>query len=159
MRALASAVLLISVLFAGCSPHPRLIGLPAPDFTVKDPDHTVSLHDFRGKKVVLNFWTSWCKPCVDEMPSLIQLQKQMGARITVLAVSWDEDEASYRRFLRQYNVDLLTAWDPRKMTSDLYGCTGQPETYIIDPSGTVRRKFVGQQEWNSLDMIEYLNKL
>jgi len=93
------------------------------------------------------------------MPSLVQLQRQMGPRITVLAVSWDENEDAYHQFLRLYNVDLLTVRDPAKLTWDLYGATGQPETYIIDPSGTVRRKFVGQQEWNSPDMIEYLNRL
>jgi cytochrome c biogenesis protein CcmG, thiol:disulfide interchange protein DsbE len=93
------------------------------------------------------------------MPSLVQLQRQMGPRITVLAVSWDQDEAAYRTFLRQYNVDLLTVRDPAKLTWDLYGATGQPETYIIDPSGRVRRKFWGPQEWDSPDIIEYLNKL
>jgi cytochrome c biogenesis protein CcmG, thiol:disulfide interchange protein DsbE len=143
----------------GCSPHPRLIGSAAPDFTVKDSDRTVSLRNFRGKPVVLNFWTSWCPPCIQEMPSLVQLQKQMGSRITVLAVSWDENEANYHNFLRQYAVDLLTVRDPQKMTWDLYGCTGQPETYIIDASGTVRRKFVGAISWNSPDIIQYLSTL
>ena len=118
-----------------------------------------TLADYRGKPVVLNFWTTWCPPCVEEMPSLVQLQKRMGPRITVLAVSWDASESDYHKFLRKYNIDLLTVRDPQKMTSDLYGATGQPETYIIDASGMLRRKFVGPVNWSSPDIIEYLNKL
>lgn len=154
-------LILLSLLLAGCSttPHPRLIGSQAPDFTVKDSDHTVSLHDFRGKPIVLNFWTSWCPPCVEEMPSLVQLQKRMGPRITVLAVSWDESESDYHNFLRNNNIDLLTVRDPKEMTKQLYGATGQPETYIIDASGTLRRKFIGAVAWNSGDIVDYLNKL
>lgn len=161
MRVLGRAVVLISLLFAGCNsgPQPRMIGGPAPDFTVRDSDRTVSLHDFRGKPVVLNFWTTWCAPCVEEMPSLVQLQKRLGSRITVLAVSWDEKESDYRRFLTKYNIDLLTVRDPQKMTGDLYGATGQPETYIIDASGMLRRKFIGPVNWSSPEIIEYLNTL
>jgi cytochrome c biogenesis protein CcmG, thiol:disulfide interchange protein DsbE len=149
------------VLMAGCTtaPHPRLIGGPAPDFTVRDSDRTVSLHDFRGQPVILNFWTTWCPPCVEEMPSLVQLQKRMGSRIKVLAVSWDANESDYHKFLIEHHVDLLTVRDPQKLTSDLYGATGQPETYIIDASGTLRRKFVGPVSWNSPEIIDYLNKL
>jgi peroxiredoxin len=158
---LGPSLLLLPLLLAGCfsAPRPRMIGSPAPDFTVTDSDRTVSLHTFRGRPVVLNFWTSWCPPCVEEMPYLVQLQKQMGSRITVLAVSWDESEDQYRKFLRDYNVDLITVRDPKKMTWDLYGCTAQPETYIIDASGTLRRKFIGPVVWNSPEIIDYLNKL
>ncbi|HEX4604025.1 MAG TPA: TlpA disulfide reductase family protein, partial [Candidatus Angelobacter sp.] len=72
--------------FTGCNDQPklRMIGSTAPDFTVKDSDRTVSLHDYRGKIVVLNFWSAHCAPCIAEMPSLVQLQKRMGDKITVV---------------------------------------------------------------------------
>jgi cytochrome c biogenesis protein CcmG/thiol:disulfide interchange protein DsbE len=159
VRALFVAAVSLSLLFSGCNPHPRMIGAQAPDFTVQDSDRTVSLHALRGKPVVLNFWTTWCPQCVEEMPSLVQLQKRMGSRITVLAVSWDASESDYRKFLRDHQIDLLTVRDPQKMTSDLYGATGQPETYIIDAAGKLRRKFVGPVAWNSPEIIEYLNQL
>jgi len=136
-----------------------MIGSPAPDFTVQDSDHTVSLHDLKGKPVVLNFWTSWCKPCIDEMPSLVQLQKRMGNRVTVLAVSWDEDDRAYHQFLQDYKVDLLTVRDGRAMSRTLYGSTGQPETFIIDASGKIRRKIVGATNWSDPLMIAYLKAL
>ena len=108
---------------------------------------------------MLNFWTSWCPQCVEEMPSLVALQKRMGSRVTVLAVSWDVSESDYHNYLRNNNIDLLTVRDPKKMTWDLYGTTGQPETYIIDASGTLRRKFIGPVAWNNPEIVEYLNKL
>lgn len=136
-----------------------MIGSKAMDFTVRDSDRTVSLHDYRGKLVVLNFWATWCVPCVEEMPSLVRMQKQMGPKVTVIAVSIDENETAYHRFLRQYNVDLITVRDPAQKASEIYGTTGWPETFIIDSSGTIRRKFTGAVNWTSPEIIEYLNKL
>lgn len=162
VRTLALITLIpLSLLFTGCSttPHPRLIGSPAPDFTVKDSDRTVSLHDFKGKPVVLNFWFSSCPPCIVEMPSLTRLQQQMGSKITVLAVSVDEDEAKYHKFLRDHNINLLTVWDPGKKSSDLYGTVQFPETYIIDAAGRVRRKMWNSVDFTGRDVIEYLNQL
>lgn len=150
----------LAALLAGCSrgPQPRMIGSKAPDFTVTDSDRTVSLHDLHGKIVVLNFWTSWCAPCVEEMPSLVQLQKRMP-QIAVLAVSTDQDESEYHKFLIRYQIDLLTVRDAAENSSRLYGTTGQPETFIIDTGGTIRRKFVGAIDWTSPQIIEYFNKL
>jgi len=151
----------LAAALTGCNDQPRLplIGLQAPDFTVQDTDHKVRLNDLKGKIVILNFWTSWCEPCIVEMPSLKQLQKQMVSRVTVLAVSTDEDAAAYHRFLQQYNIDFLTVNDRNKLSSDLYHTTGQPETFIIDPSGVVRRKFIGPVDWTSPQIVDYLQKL
>ncbi|MGZ4888803.1 MAG: TlpA family protein disulfide reductase, partial [Candidatus Angelobacter sp.] len=73
--------------------------------------------------------------------------------------STDDDAAAYHRFLQQYNIDFLTVNDPKKQSSDLYGTTGQPETFIIDPSGVVRRKFIGPVNWTSPEIVDYLQKL
>ncbi len=149
-------------LLAGCSrsPKPPLVGNPAPDFTVTDADRTVSLKDLRGKVVVLNFWATWCPPCVDEMPSLVQMQKQLKDRgVTVLAVSVDDDSRQYHSFLEKYKVDLLTVRDPRQRSNELYGTFKYPETYIIDRQGVLRRKFIGPVDWTKPDVVDYLSKL
>jgi cytochrome c biogenesis protein CcmG, thiol:disulfide interchange protein DsbE len=161
VRFLVPTILLSTLLLVACNtgPHPRLIGSKAPDFTVKDSDRSVSLHDLRGKPVVLNFWASYCPPCIKEMPSLTELQQEMGSRVTVLAVSVDEEEANYHKFLRDHNIHLLTVWDPTKKSMDLYGTVQLPETYIIDASGTVRRKMWNAVDFTSPDVIEYLSKL
>jgi peroxiredoxin len=135
-----------------------MIGSPAPDFTLRDSDRTVSLRELRGKPVVLNFWAAHCPPCVDEMPSLVQLQHRMGPRVTVLGVGVDTNEADYHRFLRNYQIDFLTVLDAGKESYNRYGATGYPETFIIDASGIVRRKFVGPVNWTSPEILEYLNK-
>src|SRR5208337_4409864 len=103
-------LIFVLILVAGCNrgSQPGLVGNTAPDFTVQDADRKVTLHDLRGKVVVLNFWATWCPPCVEEMPSLEKLQSNLKDRVVVLAVSVDEDERSYRTFLRKNNVDLLT---------------------------------------------------
>jgi cytochrome c biogenesis protein CcmG, thiol:disulfide interchange protein DsbE len=139
--------------------RPAQIGKPAPDFTVQDSERRVHLADFRGQTVLLNFWASWCPPCIEEMPSLVAMQKQLGSRVTVVAVSIDEDEDAYRKFLRDRNVALLTVRDPDQTASRLYGTFGWPETYVIDPDGVIRRKFIGATNWLSPEIIDYLQKV
>ncbi|HEV3038057.1 MAG TPA: TlpA disulfide reductase family protein [Candidatus Angelobacter sp.] len=156
-----AALIVLSILVVGCDrgSKPRLIGDPAPDFTVKDSDRTVSLHDLKGKPILLNFWASYCVPCIQEMPSLTQLQRQMGRNLTILAVSVDEDQEAYHKFLRDHQIDLLTVWDPAKKTPELYGTVQFPETYIIDAAGRVRRKIVSAADFTSPEIVNYLNHL
>ncbi len=149
-------------LVGGCDrgTEPAMVGKAAPDFTVKDDVRTISLHDYRGKTVVLNFWATWCPPCVDEMPSLVQMQNQLKDQgISVLAVSVDDDARQYHSFLEKYKVDLLTVRDPRQKSNELYGTFKFPETYIIDRQGVLRRKFIGPVDWTRPDVLNYLRKL
>jgi cytochrome c biogenesis protein CcmG, thiol:disulfide interchange protein DsbE len=145
----------------GCtdSPPAGLVGNPAPDFTIQDSDHTVSLHDFRGKIVVLNLWGSWCEPCIEETPSLNRLQSRMGDKLVLLGVSMDTSDAPYHAFLKRYNVNFLTVRDVNKQAVNLYSPTGPPETYVIDRAGVIRRKFIGPQPWDGPELLEYFNKL
>ena len=127
---------------------------------MQDSDHTVALNQFRGQVVVLNFWATWCPPCVEEMPSLVEMQRRMRAKgITVVAVSIDVDENAYHQFIKQHGVNLLTVRDPGQKTPALYGTRGWPETYIIDRSGVTRRKFIGAVDWTEPDVVELLGKL
>jgi cytochrome c biogenesis protein CcmG, thiol:disulfide interchange protein DsbE len=110
--------------------------------------------------VVLNFWATWCPPCVEEMPSLVEMQRRMKAKgVTVLAVSVDVDEKAYRQFLKDHNVNLITARDPSQKSNTMYGTFKFPETYVIDRKGLMRRKFIGAVDWTEPDVLELLNKL
>ena len=122
MKRLASSIVLLAVvLLTGCnSAHPPRIGSAAPTFTITDSERTVALSQFHGKPVLLNFWASWCPPCIEETPSLVELQKLVGPNVTVLAVSEDSDDAAYKQFVRDHQVDLLTVRDNQK-TNELYG--------------------------------------
>ena len=75
------------------------------------------------------------------------------------AVSEDSDDKPYQQFVRQHNVDLLTIRDTQQKTNEIYGTFKFPETYVVDRSGKIVRKFIGAQEWTSPDIVEYLQKL
>jgi peroxiredoxin len=140
--------------------HPARIGSNAPDFTVQDSDHKVTLSQFRGQVVVLNFWATWCPPCVEETPSLIQMQTLLKPKgVVVLAISIDADDEAYHKFLKDYSVNMVTVRDEAQRVSKLYGTFGWPETYVIDRQGVMRRKFIGPVDWTSPEVRDYLSKL
>jgi cytochrome c biogenesis protein CcmG, thiol:disulfide interchange protein DsbE len=162
-RLTASLALVVIVLtLSGCydTSRPSRIGAAAPDFTVRDSEHTVTLSQLKGQVVVLNFWATWCPPCIEEMPSLVQMQQRMKPKgVTVLAVSVDVDEGNYRRFLRDHNVNLLSVRDADQKSNTLYGTFKFPETYVIDRNGVMRRKFIGAVDWTEPEVIDFLGKL
>ena len=153
---------LILLALSGCysGSRPPRIGTAAPDFTVRDSEHAVTLSQFKGQIVVLNFWATWCAPCVEEVPSLVRMQQSMKSKgVTVLAVSVDVDDSNYRRFVKDHSVNLLTVRDPDQKSNALYGTSKFPETYIIDRNGVMRRKFIGAVDWTEPEIIDYLGKL
>jgi cytochrome c biogenesis protein CcmG, thiol:disulfide interchange protein DsbE len=163
LRLCAPATFLALLLTAaGCvhGSRPKLIGQEAPAFTLQDSDRKIALDQFRGSVLVLNFWATWCPPCNQELPSLMNLQDRTRAKgVVVLGVSIDVDGDAYHRFLQQRGVNFLTVRDPDRSVPDLYGTHGWPETYIIDRQGVVRRKVVGPIDWSAPDVIEFLNRL
>jgi peroxiredoxin len=159
--ALTPGILLLAALSACYSgSRPPRIGTSAPEFTVQDSDRSIKLSDYRGQIVILNFWATWCPPCVEEMPSLVEMQRRMKAKgITVLAVSVDADQRAYNQFLKDHNVNLLTVRDVDQKSNSLYGTFKFPETYIIDRNGVMRRKFIGAVDWTAPDITDFLNKM
>jgi cytochrome c biogenesis protein CcmG/thiol:disulfide interchange protein DsbE len=160
VRRFGTSAVLAALLLAGCDrgEHPGQIGTVAPTFAVSDGVQTADLSKLRGKVVVLNFWATWCGPCVEELPSLMEMQRRMPD-VAVLAISTDEDDDVYRHFLKQHNVQLNTVRDGRQKVNALYGSFRYPETYVIDRQGILRRKFIGAQTWTSPEIMSYLAKL
>jgi thiol-disulfide isomerase/thioredoxin len=148
------------MLLAGCNrgDHPGRIGKAAPQFVMSDGTRTVDLSKLRGRVVVLNLWATWCAPCIEELPSLLEMQKKMPD-VAVVAVSMDQDPDVYRKFLADHHVDVLTLRDAEMKVNALYGTVQIPETYIIDKQGILRRKFIGAQVWTSPEIIGYLQKM
>jgi cytochrome c biogenesis protein CcmG/thiol:disulfide interchange protein DsbE len=162
VRRTAVFLTVLTILLTGCyrGTRPPRIGTAAPDFTIQDADRTVALRDLHGKVVVLNFWATWCGPCVEEMPSLVQLQRRFADKgVAVIGVSIDVDGDAYHKFLRDYKIDFVTVRDPDQKTSAVYGSFKWPETYIIDRNGIVRRKFIGAVDWSQPEIVDFLNKL
>ena len=138
--------------------HPAQTGQVAPDFTVSDGTTSIHLANYRGKVVLLNFWATWCEPCLVELPSLLDLHHDQPG-LAILAVSIDEDPDTYSRFLVRRHVDLTTVRDPGQTAAKLYHSEAWPETYVIDRQGVIRRKFIGAQDWSSPEVRAYLKSL
>jgi cytochrome c biogenesis protein CcmG, thiol:disulfide interchange protein DsbE len=135
------------------------IGRVAPVFSVSDGQHSVDLARLHGKVVVLNFWASWCAPCVAEMPSLEALKQQDMPQVQIVAIASDESFAQYQNYVSQNHLNFLTVFDQKQVSNKLYGSFGFPETYIIDKQGIIRRKLIGPQDFTSPSFLSYLNKL
>jgi thiol-disulfide isomerase/thioredoxin len=155
-----ASLVLGTLLVTGCDrgSHPGNIDKPAPQFVLSDGTRTADLSKLRGRIVVLNLWATFCAPCIEELPSLLALQRQMPD-VAVVAVSMDTDPDIYQRFLVQHHVDVLTVRDEEQRVNALYGTVQIPETYIIDRQGVLRRKFIGAQNWTSPEITGYLSKL
>jgi cytochrome c biogenesis protein CcmG, thiol:disulfide interchange protein DsbE len=142
-----------------------IAGTTARDFPLDLDGKPTHLSDLRGKVVILNFWASWCPPCVEEAPSLNRLQKHIASRnALILGVAADENPAAYQKFLTDQSVVFPTYRDPatkdnRSPIAMSYGTAMIPETYVIDRHGKIARKFIGFQQWDSPDMLAYFDKL
>ncbi|MGB7264437.1 MAG: TlpA disulfide reductase family protein [Terracidiphilus sp.] len=159
-RCLILALILPLAPLSACSrgSHPAQTGKIAPDFTISDGTTTVHLANYRGKVVLLNFWATWCEPCVIELPSLLQLHHDMP-NLVILAVSIDDDPQAYSSFIVEHHVDLITVRDPSQSAPRLFHTDMWPETYLIDRRGIIRSKFVGPQDWTSPEMRALLKSL
>lgn len=145
---------------ATSTPAPApVVGAPAPDFTLTDlQGQSVSLSDYRGQVVLLNFWATWCGPCEAEMPTLEQrYQTLQGNGFVVLGVNADESEPEVTAFVRRLNLSFPVVLDPGNKINTLYRVRGYPTTIIIAPDGTVARVHVGYLTERQLDT--YLSAL
>jgi cytochrome c biogenesis protein CcmG, thiol:disulfide interchange protein DsbE len=142
-----------------------IVGKTAKDFSVEISGKPRHLSDYKGTIVVLNFWATWCPPCVEETPALNRLHKYLASRNgVILGIAADEDTAAYDRFLRDQGVIFPTYRDPatkdnHSPIAQTYGTSMYPETYVIDRNGKIARKFIGFQQWDSPEMLAYFDAL
>lgn len=136
------------------------VGGPAPAFQITtDGGKQVSVNSYGGKLLVLNFWATWCAPCVEEIPSLNAMQRRFANQgVVVVAVSIDKSAQKYHSFLDRIPVSFATARDPSAAISQRYGTFQYPETYIIK-DGKIVRKFPNAEDWTSNDLTEYIQSL
>jgi peroxiredoxin len=142
-------------------PRPVDIGERAPDFTLPAlTQGSLSLHDFGRQVVVLNFWATWCPPCVEETPSLEKFAEQMRLQgVAVMGVSVDKDVAALQTFAAEQHLSFPILRDPNQSVANHYGTFIFPETYIIDREGRVAEKLIGAVDWQDPRLIAFVQEL
>jgi cytochrome c biogenesis protein CcmG, thiol:disulfide interchange protein DsbE len=132
----------------------------APAFQVTtNQGTTISNTSFGGELLLLNFWATWCPPCVEEMPSLQQFHDLFKERgVVVMGVNVDEAEQTYQRFLQRSRISFANTFDPTADLGARFGTYRYPETYLINRQGKVVEKFVGAELWTSAEIVERITQ-
>ena len=156
-----AGVAMIASLCCSSSPGPAVQGEAAPEFTFKNQSgKELSLSQLRGKVVLVNFWGTFCPPCLDELPSMQQLHRRMiNQPFEILALSVDTSWEPVNRFMKENGFTLPVYADFDKQISTLYGTHMWPETYIVDKKGKIAYKVVGPKDWTSSEVLKFLDVL
>jgi len=162
LKIIIGGLLVVLIVVIAGTLNERIVkaGDTAPNFSITtDRGKTITATNFGGKVLVLHFWASWCGPCVEEVPSLNEFQKKVAdSGVVVLGISVDTNVNAYRKFLDKYQVAFQTARDPDANISTSYGTFKYPETYIIDRSGKVVQKVIGEGDWSDA-AVSYVKSL
>ena len=164
-----TTLLLIAALVASMTPataadlskfKPWSGGAP-PQLALKSLDgkqHEIA--DYRGKVLVVNFWATWCAPCVEEMPSFEMLAKRLsGEKFALLTVNFGEKPARIKPFLKKIGVDLPVLLDSDMSVSKAWVKKGLPTTFIIDADQNIRYQVLGEMAWDAPEVEQKIREL
>ena len=145
------------------APHigPR-VGQPLPDFTLSDMNgEPVRLAALRGKVVFINVWTTWCPPCIEEMPTIQRLYEELHPKgLEVLAINMDAlGRQTVEPFLDKRHLTFPVLLDPESQTERLYQTAGVPESFIVDKAGLLVEKIIGPRDWAHPQIIALFERL
>ena len=166
LRFIVASIILIILVISGAVDISRAgkeEKIAAPDFTLMTMDNKkVSLKDFKGKYIFLNFWATWCGPCIDEMPSMERLYQKFKTRknFAMLEVSIDKAGTdAVKKFMTENKLTFSVLLDRDSEVAGAYGVMGIPSTYLIDTQGFVINRAVGARTWDTKDSIEFFEKM
>jgi len=152
MRRFVLLLLLLAAPAFAAAPTPLKPGAQAPDFTKASFDgKTVTLSAYRGKVVLVDFWASWCPPCVEEAPHLIALQKANQGKLQIIGVSMDDKEAAARKMGKQFPFNYPLLMGDAKFATLFGGVLGMPELFLIGRDGKVLKMWRGEMKPGELD--------
>lgn len=133
------------------------VGSKAPDFTLSTVNGDErSLSDYRGKKVILNFWATWCPPCKAEMPEFVNYMKEKEEGVEIVTInltSTERDKDNITKFINDYELNFPVLLDEENVVGDMYRVISIPTTYFIDSEGLIQYKFVGPMTGDQLNQI------
>ncbi|WP_191965669.1 peroxiredoxin family protein [Oryzomonas sagensis] len=162
LKAFSLGLVLGFCLFAGTAAQAARVNDKAPNFNLKDLNgRRVTLNELKGSAVILNFWSTACPPCLAEIPGLNALYRDMRAKgLMVLGIAIDSSEKPVREQASRLKIEYPVLLDSEKnVYFDTFGLFGQPVSILIDRSGIVRDKLIGQLDWNSAQIKGKVQKL
>jgi peroxiredoxin len=129
---------------------PLAVGDSAPAFSVPAvPSGSLDLRSHKGQVVVLHFWATWCPPCVEETPSLVQFAENMRDQgVIVLSISVDEDPKALQDFIQKFQISYPVGRDPDRSLAARFGTVQFPESYIFDRRGLLAEKIANSADWS-----------
>jgi peroxiredoxin len=142
-------------------PHPLAIGDDAPNFSVPAlPSGNLDLGRYRDQVVLVNFWATWCQPCVEEAPSLETFAEKMKTQgVVVLGVSVDDNQKDLEKFIADYHLSFPMGRDPDRALAARFGTFQFPETYILDRHGRLAEKVIGPTNWSDPRLESFVLEL
>ena len=161
-RMLTAAALCAIVSPLAASELKRWSGKPAaPPIDLLTVDGTaLSLHQLRGKVVLVNFWATWCEPCVTEMPALQRVRDQLSADgFEVLAVNYQEGPARIGAFIDKMSLTLPVVRDTDGSVARAWGARVFPASYLVDRAGNIRHSVSGDADWTSPQLVSTIRTL
>jgi len=134
---------------------------PAPEFNLKDPRGEMHrLEDYRGNVLLVNFWASWCPPCIKEMPGLQQLQAKLADRpFAILAVNVGEKRYDVWKFTKLVDFTLPTPLDTQSRVFKDWGAEVLPTSFLLDTNGQIRYRVQGDLEWDTPEVVSVIGEL
>jgi len=160
--AIAVAAGVLFTLFADRTPDPIGPGRPAPLFSLPSltDNVPVALETLRGRVVLLHFWSTWCKPCEEEMPALERLRHSLDSQsFALLTVSVDEDRSQVESYRNRLGLSLPILLDSSHEVSRAYQTYRYPESFLLDREGKVVARFVGPREWDAQIYVDRIREL
>ena len=139
------------------------VGVPA--FNLKTLDEKdFKLEEVKGKVTIINFWASWCGPCLEEFPSMIELVKTMKNEVKLVAIAQDADRAEIMAFLKAFpeyekQSSVIIVWDKDHEAAKSYAVDRLPETFVVGKDHKLARKITGSIKWNSPEAIDFMKNL
>ena len=134
-----------------------------PDFELERLDGTMlKLSDYKGKLVIVNFWATWCNPCVEEIPSMARLAERMKGELVVVAVATDEKKEDIAPFLKAFGIPkpgFEVVWDRNHSVMRAYGVKKVPESFLGKTDLRLARKIVGIEDWGTDNAVEFFKDL
>ena len=133
----------------------------APDFSLKDlSGRPVTLLSLKGKVVLLNFWATWCPPCISEMPVFNKLYRELRSRgLEIVAISADRSESYLRDYISKHSLEYKVLYDESRTVVKQYKVFSMPTTFLIDKNGVIVEKFFGEYDWTDQEIKKKIEKL